>query len=203
MAKNSKKLQTGFWRRHLHWLFFVLFVVSGVTCVYSLRSNNLQAIKLRNQVLAADKSNGDVEGALQSLRHYIYSHMNTDLAGGPDAIKPSIQLKYTYQRLVDADKSKVAASNAIATKAAQTHCRVLVGIDIHDGRQACINNYVYLHGAKAKVIPDALYKFDFTSPVWSSDLAGFSMLVAALSLILFATSFGLEKWLRSNVRSQL
>jgi hypothetical protein len=97
-------------KRHLHhvwrlyrkaspWYFLAALLVFGVICLVSLRHNNEEMVRLRTAVYTADQGNGNVEGALRTLRTYVYSHMNTSLASGPNAVHPPIQLKYTYERL--------------------------------------------------------------------------------------------------------
>lgn len=72
------------------WYFAVLAIMSGVICIFALRANNEQMIVLRDAVYAADKNDGNTEQALQKLRAYVYGHMNTDLAAGPNAVHPPI-----------------------------------------------------------------------------------------------------------------
>src|SRR4051812_14347928 len=110
-------------KRHLHhvwrilrhikpWYFIVLTVVSGAISIMALRHNNVQMVHLRDAVYTADKDNGDVEGALRKLRQYVYSHMNTSLASGPNAIHPPIQLKYTYERLQQAQANVLGTGDS-------------------------------------------------------------------------------------------
>src|SRR3989344_1028478 len=165
-------------KRHVHhiwaklrpvsyWYFLAAFLVSSVICVTALRNNNLTMIKLRDQVTQTDKDNGDIEAALKNLRRYVYSHMNTNLATGSQ-VKPPIQLKYRYDRLVQAEKDKVAAANAQIYTDAQAHCEQLYPQSFSGGpRVPCIQDYVTSHGVAAQPIPDSLYKFDFVSPAWS------------------------------------
>jgi hypothetical protein len=136
--------------------------------------------QLRDQVYAADKDGGDVEGALQQLRAYVHTHMNTSLASG-DGVYPPIQLKYTYQRLQQAEKDRVAAVNASVYTEAQVYCEQQNPTSFSGGaRVACIEQYVTTHSTKEQTIPSALYKFDFVSPSWSPDLAGFSLAISVL-----------------------
>ena len=93
MDKHFFKKLHSFLRRINMYVLFVVFIAATITCVFALRQNNLQALKLRDAVIEADKNNKDIEGALKELRVYIYSHMNTNLSSGPNAIKPPIQLK--------------------------------------------------------------------------------------------------------------
>src|SRR5882724_142731 len=104
------------------WYFLVLAVVSTVVCVFALRANNEHMIKLRDAVYAADKNNTDVEAALRSLQSYVTAHMNTNLNAGPNAVYPPIQLKYTYERLLQAQNDRLAQTNSQLYTDAQAYC---------------------------------------------------------------------------------
>ena len=70
-------------------VFLVFFIITGITAIYALRANNQTMVKLRAEVYATDQAAGDVNGALNNLREYVYGHMNTNLSSGGNAIKPS------------------------------------------------------------------------------------------------------------------
>jgi len=198
-------------KRHLHhvyrrlepispWFFLALTVVFLVISIGALRQNNIRMLELREAVYTADKQNKDVEGALRELREYIYAHMNTDLSANSNGIYPPIQLKYRYERLVAAEKRRVSKANdAIYTKA-QAYCerRFPTG-RAANGRIPCIQQYVSENGEKEQTIPDALYKFDFVSPRWSPDLAGWSVVAAALCFILFLIRWASNWWMKSQL----
>lgn len=176
------------------WL--ILFLVSGLTCLVALRHNNTQMIKLRDAVYAADKNGGDVNKALNNLRGYVYSHMNTDLSSGGDNIKPPIQLQFTYQRLYNAQAAKVQEANQSVYTAAQNYCRSIGQSSWGLSTISCIQNYVVNHGVKAAKIsiPAGLYEFDFVSPAWSPDLAGWSLLASILFLVALLSKFAYTRF---------
>lgn len=185
-----------------YWYFFVAFVISASVSIGALRNNNLTAVKLRNQLTQVDKQDGNVSLALNNLREYIYGHMNTNLASGPDAIYPPIQLKYTYQRLEAANGASANATNSQVYTDAEYYCQQAIPNGFSGRyRVTCIENYVTTHGAKAQTVPVALYEFDFVSPFWSPDLAGWSIIVTIIFFILFLTRFILEKWLNYRLKS--
>lgn len=172
-------------------------LVSGLVGLYALRQNNLGMIRLREAVYQADQSGGDTEKALRELRTYVHSHMNTDLSSGGNAIKPPIQLKYRYERLMAAEKERVKSANAGVYTQAQAYCeRQNQGFSGRN-RVPCIEAYVTANGIKENAIPEALYKFDFLSPGWSPDLAGWSLVVSAASL-----AAGLLLWLLGRWRQR-
>jgi len=167
------------------WYFVIAIVLSAGLTVAALRHNNLVALQLRDQVLKVDEQNGDVEGALKKLREYVYAHMNTDLAA-PGGVYPPVQLKYRYERLQAAEKARVTAANGTLYTEAQGYCERLIPEGRSLYRIDCIQNYITSHGGTAeKAIPDALYKFDFQPPMWSPDLAGWSLVLTVLLIIAF------------------
>lgn len=176
-------------------------IVATVVCVLALRANNLQALKLRDNVTQVDKADGDIESALRELRTYIYSHMNTNLSSGPNAIKPPIQLKYRYERLVNAEQEKLSAENSRVYTEAQAECEKQFPKGLSgSGRIPCIKDYVASRGIKQSTIPDSLYKFDFESPSWSPDLAGWSLVIASISFAVFVVQIILDRWVKAELR---
>lgn len=150
-------------------------VISGASSILALRANYLGAAPLIEAVFKADAENGNTEKALYDLRAYTYSHMNVNLSriGGA---KPPIQLKNRYEQLKIAETKRVALTNDIALKQGENTC----GQRFPDSAQRiaktqCVQEYLLQNGTREKDIPDALYKFDFISPRWSPDVAGFSI----------------------------
>ncbi len=179
-------------RKVPHSVFLVMFIVSVAVAFFALRYNNQTMVDLRAKVYAADQSGGDVNGALNNLRKDVYGHMNTNLSSGGNAIKPPIQLKYTYERLLEAQQQ--AASGTQIYTDAQTYCQGLVPAGVSGrGRVPCVQDYVTSHGVKPTPIPTGLYEFDFISPTWSPDLAGWSLAVALISGAAFICSFSLRQ----------
>lgn len=178
----------------------VLTAVSGLICVAALRNNNQTMGELRSSVYAADKNDGDVVNALQKLQSYVTTHMNTSLVSGDNAVYPPIQLQYTYQRLQDEAKLKAASANATLYPQAQAYCEQQNPTGFSgSGRVTCIAEYVTSHGGeKAAPIPDGMYKFNFASPKWSPDLAGWSLVLtvvlAILTVLRFAVGWILKRF---------
>ena len=166
------------------WYLVVLLLASTGLCIVALRDNNLTMVQLRDEVYLADKDGKEVESALQRLRAHVYAHMNTELSTGNN-VYPPVQLKYTYQRLQQAEKDRVRQDNARIYTDAQNYCEQQNPNGFSGrGRVACIEAYVSGHGVKEVVIPDAMYKFGFVSPVWSPDLAGLMLVVSIVLLLL-------------------
>lgn len=171
----------------------------------ALRNNNLKAIQLRDTLIEVDKQNGDVEAALRTLREFTYAHMNANLASS-SSVYPPIQLKYRYERLVKAAEDAANTKNTVYADA-QKYCETNYPESFYGaGRLPCIQQYIDSHPVKQTVppnIPDSLYKFDFVSPAWSPDLAGWSIVLAALFGFMFIVQFSLEWWMRIRLRSHL
>lgn len=177
------------------YVFLILFIVSAIVAIYSLRQNNLTMIKLRDAVYTADRNGSDVNPALNELRRYVHSHMNTDLSSGGNNIKPPIQLKYTYERLTG-EAQKQANDSDLYTQAAN-YCQEQIPASVSvSGRSRvdCVSDYILSHGGSAApVVPVALYQFDFVSPAWSPDLAGWSLVLTSVFLILVVAKLILDR----------
>lgn len=183
--------------------FLASFMIFSVIATFSLRANNQRMVELKEAVFEADKNDGDIETALKELRTFVYSHMNTDLASGANSVRPPIQLKYRYEKLVKAEKERVSAINAPIYINAQQECerRFPAGTPL-SSRVACTQSLVESQTPeKEKAIPDALYKFDFASPRWSPDLAGWSIVIAGLSLVLFVLRVLSELAIKRSLKS--
>lgn len=170
-------------------------ICAGVA-VSALRANNEHMAMLRADVYAADKSGVGVPTALDNLQAYVTAHMNTNLSSGAGSVYPPIQLEYTYLRLVQAQDQIAQSSNSGLYTAAQDYCQKVVQHYFAGPKIVpCIENYVSTHGTlgtKLPTISPALYEFDFVSPSWSPDLAGWMLLAtiffATIALLLALTS---------------
>lgn len=199
---NKRRLHH-YWRRFhglSSWYLLALTVVFAIITIFSLRQNNMTALKLRDEVLKVDQQNGDIEAALRKLRTYVYGHMNTDLAGG-GTVYPPIQLKYRYERLVAAQQEAAKAANAQIYTDAQKHCEALLPTGVSLNRVTCIQQYLDARPLAAQPpIQDSLYKFDFASPRWSPDLAGWSLILTIVFAFLLVLRLVLGLWMRHQLK---
>ncbi len=192
------------WRylRRVHpWYFLVLALVFGTINLFALRSNNLRMVELREAVTAADMS-GDqaaIENALHELRVHVHSHMNTSLTSGANAVRPPIQLQYTYERAQAAQQGQLGQNNAGLYHEAQQACATQGQAASGALAIACIENYVSTRGVQLGNVPEGLYKFDFVSAKWSPDLAGWSLIVTIISVIAFGLSASYRWWAKRNL----
>lgn len=169
--------------------FIVLTLIIGSICVISLRSNNEHMGQLRNAVYQADKDNGNVKQALDNLQAYVIANMNTNLSTGNGTVYPPIQLEYTYLRLVQQLDKTINNNNSGLYTAAENYCQRIDPNDFSGhNRVPCIEQYVTSHGAKLANISPALYEFDFVSPTWSPDLAGWTLIATLILAVLSVVS---------------
>ena len=181
------------------WVLLVLFLAVVAFSIHNLRRNNLEMINKRTALYAADKKAVGVDQALNDLRSYVYGHMNTNLANGGNTIKPPIQLKYTYDRLVKAQQKTTAAQTASLEQKARRYC------EVHQPgkyRQVCFEKYFNQLEVKTQTISPALYQFDFISPTWSPDLAGWTLILAVLLGIIFLVSFIADRIINLRIKYQ-
>lgn len=193
-----------YWHRRLlflkAWYFLVLAVAFGLLAVHGLRSNYARMAELRESVYAADQQNGDVEKALNELRSHVHGHMNTNLSGDTNAIKPPIQLKARYERLAAVENERIKAANEkIAAQGEQVCAAQFPAAGFNASRVDCVQQYVSQNALKSSSVPDSLYKFDFVSPRWSPDLAGFSILFSIIFFILFIARVATEYIIRRRL----
>ena len=183
------------------WYIFVLLVISSTVTVYSLRQNNLQMEKLRAAVYTADKDNTNVSAALSALQAYVTTNMNTNLASGPDAPYPPIQLEYTYARLQAADTQSTNNTNQALYTNAEDYCQQAIPNGFSGRyRVSCIEQYITSHGSTVQTIPVSLYEFSFLSPRWSPDFAGWSEVVSVALGIAFIADVVLRRVIKHYSR---
>lgn len=177
----------------------ILFAVSVGGMIVALNANSRGAKSRYDNLIAVDAAGGDVEAALAELREFIYGHMNTTI-GSPTGVYPPIQLKGTYDRLVAAEEARIKSANSQLYDEATVHCESLFPAGNLPGRAECVSSYVAERGVVGNSVPDGLYKFNFASPTWSPDLAGWLIVATVVLGINFLLQILLEFRLRSHMR---
>ena len=181
------------------WYLVVVVAVCGLITIIALRQNSSRALQLLETVHKVDQQNGDVEAALRDLRTHVYNHMNSSLVVSGGAYPP-IQLKYRYERLVAAEKSRVEAANGSLYTTAQRQCEAQIPAGRSLGRIQCIQDYIVSNGGVAeRAVPDSLYKFDFVPPRWSPDLAGFMVVITAFLGFALVVRTALGAWFKYQI----
>lgn len=196
-VKRTARAAWNFWGNLSLGAVAIVIVLGFLGSVYGLRQNNLRMVELRSAVFQADKDDGDIEGALRALRDHVINHMNADLTR--DTVfsivgeKP-IQLAYEYYRDAITNYQAVLVGNQdnlAVLGAARQVCEV-EEIDIAQ-RLSCVNEQVVERGGQnfPRLDPPSkdFYVFDFESPGWSPDLAGFSIIVFGVGIFLLVVKF--------------
>ena len=195
VRRNIKQLQ-----RIKTWQLVILFIFMSFVSATFLRLNNIGMVERRSAVITAD-NNGDDEitqNRLYDLQRYVSAHMNTNMGKG-------VYLEATYNR----DYSKLLAgasndnnSNGNIYKKAQDVCAPQFST-YSSAYLQCTLNELAKYPASADLtssvsLSPSVYLHVFSSPVWSSDFAGWSTLICVVILIMIIvrlTSIGILKLL--------
>jgi hypothetical protein len=175
---NSKKV----WSRLGIGANFIL-AVSGVgVSILALRDNNLKMIDLYKKVEAADVSGVGTYDHLKDLQVFVANHMNAT----PPKLgsNPGIQLVKTYERAKQVESSRVTAERARVYNEAIDFCEVALPKSLLSQRAQCIIDRNGSQIVTEHQIVSDLYRYDFISPTWSPDLAGWSVLISAALIVI-------------------
>jgi hypothetical protein len=188
MLKTVRGLKT--------WQLIVLLLLGMLVSATLLRLNNVGMNERRSAVIKADEA-GDADklrNSIVDLQRYVTHHMNTSLDNG-------FFLSSTYAR--DRDAALEAAGgatnpNSAVYQQASIECRA----KWQGGRESFRNDYVQCvidrvsalapqgDAEKALQLPKAdAYRVNFTSPLWSFDLAGIAVAFCALVLLVIIGRF--------------
>ncbi len=172
------------------WQLLAVLVVLVAASAFFMRQNNLRMIELRNLVMQADEQNKDIPVALNNLQSYIATHMNTGMGDR------GIYLEHSYQRAYDVAVQKAAqggSASAVTYQQADKACQDLFSkTSSFPAYIQCVTDKVAASGAAADPVasiqaPSAdLYRFNFAAPLWSPDVAGFTLLTAMLIAAIIA-----------------
>lgn len=179
MKKHVKKV-TDFIHSLAFWQLVITILIIIPLALYGLRQNSETMGELKIDVISADTNNEGIEEALSRLATYVFSHMNTST---------SLELVASYERAVeevnrslvsDIDKPGLYDEAVAACPPATVDIRI---------RVECVSDYVLentsVDNPAAPEYPDpAKYYYSFAAPFWSPDLAGWSIVAGATSLLL-------------------
>ena len=168
------------------WQLLVVLVLACFVAATFLRLNNIGMDQRRKAVLAADES-GDttaITNRLYDLQRYSAEHMNANTG--------TFYLEKQYKR--DVEKRVTAASQAM-TQYGNVNAEVdrICRSRFTSYSQAWVqcfvdelNKYPASPDPATKVdMPNAaLYRYSFLSPRWSPDFAGWSVVLAAVIMLL-------------------
>lgn len=182
VKQNIKDLQ-----RVKTWQLVILLVIVGFVAATFLRLNSIGMVQRREAVLSADKE-GDEEAIinrLYDLQRFVAAHMNTDLGRG-------VYLEHSYSRdLQEWQETQYGAANPNGNiyKKAQEACAPRFSSYSYAYLQ-CTTNELAKYPAAENPADDTskprqeAYIHSFTSPVWSPDFAGWTVLVFVVILAL-------------------
>ena len=171
------------------WQLLILFVMFAFITATFLRLNNVSMVERREAVYAADKTDDSVGLAsrLYDLQRFVSAHMNADPG--------RVALVKTYERDNERHKkayqeSSNSTANGDAFQKAEAVCGPIArsnGWRWPDMRYTnCINQELEkIPGGQAvmsefKPLPVEPYYHTFTSPLWSPDFAGWSLIVTVI-----------------------
>lgn len=187
IQKSIKDLQ-----RIKTWQLIVLLVIVGFVAATFLRLNNIAMMERREAVLAADKE-GDQDKIIQrlyDLQRQVSGHMNTELGRG-------VYLQASYSRDVEkwqATQYGDSNPNGNIYKKAQEVCAPKFS-HYSAAYLQCTTSELAKYPAAANPATDTskprqeAYIHAFSSPIWSPDFAGWSVLLFAIILGLILARF--------------
>lgn len=187
IKKSIKDLQ-----RIKTWQLIVLLVIVGFVAATFLRLNNIGMVERRTAVLSAD-SEGDEQviiNRLYDLQRHVSSHMNTELGRG-------VYLESSYSRdLQEWQSAQYGDSNPNGNiyKKAQEVCAPRFSSYSAAYLQCTTSELAKYPAASGPASETSkprqeAYIHSFSSPLWSPDFAGWSVLVFIIILVLIIVRF--------------
>ena len=184
---HKRQIKRGIgWLQRIHtWQLVLLLIVVGVVAATFLRLNNIGMIERRTAVFSADKEGNaeTIRARLFDLQRYSAAHMN--------ASSGTIYLEEQYGRdtrvAIEAASARDMANNI--NSQADEVCKAQFG----GYSQAYVQCFAaelakYPSGSnapdKANLPSPSLYRHDFTSPAWSPDFAGFTLVICGIIVLL-------------------
>lgn len=168
------------------WQLSLILVIFAILSATFLRLNNIGMVERRDAVIEADKVGEDklITQKLYELQSYVSTHMNTDLGKG-------VELTETFKRDQNENISATQSpANINIYKQANEICQAKRYQYLNQYRQ-CVYNYIdSIPGgnviASTIISEDEMrlvYIHNYISPLWSPDIAGFSILISILLII--------------------
>jgi len=177
VKKSIRQLQ-----RIKTWQLLLLLIVVGFIAATFLRLNNIGMIQRRDAVLAADKAGEEstIQSRLYDLQRYSAAHMN----GSTGQFYLEEQYKRDAQAAVDAASNDDNPNGNINAKA-EAVCKPQYTVWSQAYVQCFADELAKYppspDPAENVKFPDtSLYRYEFVSPLWSPDFAGFSVLVCVV-----------------------
>ena len=191
---NKRQIKHGIdWLQSVKtWQLVLILLVMLFLAATLLRLNNVGMVQRRNAVVAADK-HGEIENIharLYDLQRYSAGHMNADT----NTFYLQEQYNRDAQKALDAAQAANPGSNANAE--AERVCKPQFS-GYSTAYLQCflreLEKYPTSDTLPSVKMPNpALYQYNFVSPLWSPDFAGFAVLICLLlALSIFLRTIGL------------
>jgi hypothetical protein len=168
------------------WQLLILLILMAFVAATFLRLNNIGMADRREAVLAADKDGGEsaMQSRLYDLQRYVVEHMNSDT--GPFYLEQ--QYRRDVQKAVDAAKNDTNPNGNIHAKA-EAACRPHYAVWSPSYVQCFTDELAKYppspNPADNVSLPSTeLYRYNFASPLWSPDFAGFAIMVCVVIAIM-------------------
>lgn len=169
------------------WQLIIVLIIVGFIAATFLRLNNIGMMHRRDAVMSADKEGNKeaIVNRLYDLQRYVATHMNTDLGHG-------VFLEYSYNRDVQNwQQNQYGDSNPNGNiyKKAQEVCAPQFNQYSYAYLQ-CTTNELEKYPAANNPATDTskprheAYIHTFTSPLWSPDFAGWSVIIFIIIALL-------------------
>lgn len=187
MNKKSLSISLARLNRIRTWQLVVMLIIGLMVSAAFLRINSLEMDDRRAAVYEAD-AKGDpeeIKRAIIELQQYVSSHMNTSLGTG-------FYLEQSYNRDRESAINTVATTenpNAAVYQQASIDCRNR----FQGGVESFRNDYVTCVAERVRALSPSQdpesglnlpkaeqYHYNFASPLWSPDLAGFAVLFCVI-----------------------
>ena len=171
-------------RRSEHWVIWFLLVISlaglAVAGAFFLRQNNLNMVKLRDELAQADKS-GKVEvvnQAARKLQRYVAGHMNTTTG------RIALQTLYNQAAQKALEEAKPAEVDSSGYNLAANACRSQLTSYGYQSWAGCVANRVGIRqttelAGATMPDPDLYYVAR-----WSPDFAGITLVLLIVNAII-------------------
>lgn len=173
------------------WQHLLITILLVLLSSLFLRRNYQQMISLRDAVVEQDESEGDIGVAVKNLGDYVISHMNTNLPG-------PVQLPYSFNRDYDqlVRNSQVPSDDYLAIREKCVTFDVPVEV-----QSECIRSEASAITDSDVSLSPELYSFDFKSPAWSPDLAGWFSVISLLSMLTLVVRFLTDRVVKALLKN--
>ncbi|MEX0668511.1 MAG: hypothetical protein WD061_02125 [Candidatus Saccharimonadales bacterium] len=159
------------------WHFIGISIILLGLAIVGLRNNNIEVNNIRAQIEALDTQGEDVRDMVETdLKDFVFSHMNASV---------EIFLAGAYNRKVTQAQEDINQSGqAQVYQDAMDQCD-REGRPLHENTQ-CVRDYMIARmddnmDLSALDISRADFTYRYYSPKWTPDMAGLSLLGAAIS----------------------